>query len=199
MAQLRPNPTFPGKDDITQPPLDPSRKNGRYPARQSPAHSHWKKYSGEREGLAPRSAAPTIDSRPASRHDALMIQTLLQVALGGAIGASGRYLVGLGAVRVMGPGFPWGTLVVNILGSFVMGVIVVLLGHLSANRFAPLLMTGVLGGFTTFSAFSLDAVTLWERGATGQSVAYVAVSVLASITALLAGLMLARTLAGGAA
>ncbi|MCB1390531.1 MAG: CrcB family protein, partial [Rhodobacteraceae bacterium] len=80
-----------------------------------------------------------------------MLTTLLQVALGGAIGASGRYLTGVAAIRLMGPGFPWGTLAVNVLGSFVMGAVVVALAHLSANRFAPLLMTGVLGGFTTFS------------------------------------------------
>lgn len=121
-----------------------------------------------------------------------MLTTLLQVALGGAIGASGRYLTGLAAIRVMGPGFPWGTLTVNIVGSFVMGVFVVVLGHLSANRFAPLLMTGVLGGFTTFSAFSLDAITLWERGQTGIAAVYVFVSVIFSLSALGAGLILAR-------
>ncbi|MCB1408612.1 MAG: CrcB family protein, partial [Rhodobacteraceae bacterium] len=77
-----------------------------------------------------------------------MLITLAQVALGGAIGASGRYLTGMAAIRLMGPGFPWGTLAVNVLGSFAMGVVVVALGHLSANRFAPLLMTGILGGFT---------------------------------------------------
>jgi CrcB protein len=124
-----------------------------------------------------------------------MIQNLLYVAFGGAVGASGRYLVGLGALRLMGPGFPYGTLVVNVLGSFAMGVLVVALAHLSANRFAPLLMTGLLGGFTTFSAFSLDAVTLWERGATGQAVAYVVVSVLLSIAALVVGMVVARVLA----
>lgn len=121
-----------------------------------------------------------------------MINTLFHVALGGAIGASGRYLTGVAALRLVGPGFPWATLVVNVLGSFLMGVVVVALAHLSANRFAPLLMTGMLGGFTTFSAFSLDAVTLWERGAQGQAVAYVCASVALSLTALVAGLLLAR-------
>ncbi|THD76032.1 fluoride efflux transporter CrcB [Thalassobius vesicularis] len=121
-----------------------------------------------------------------------MLTTLLQVALGGAIGASGRYLTGFAALRLMGPGFPWGTLTVNVVGSFVMGVIVVVLGHLSANRFAPLLMTGVLGGFTTFSAFSLDAVTIWERGETTTAAVYVLVSVVFSISALMLGLMVAR-------
>ncbi|MGH1353819.1 MAG: fluoride efflux transporter CrcB [Thalassovita sp.] len=123
-----------------------------------------------------------------------MMTTLLQVALGGAIGASGRYLTGMAASRLMGPGFPWGTLAVNILGSFVMGVIVVVLGHYSANRFAPLLMTGILGGFTTFSAFSLDAVTLWERGQVVTAVAYVGASVLLSLGAIVLGLIFARSI-----
>ncbi|WP_276718938.1 fluoride efflux transporter CrcB [Pseudooceanicola nitratireducens] len=123
-----------------------------------------------------------------------MIQTLLHVALGGAIGASARYLTGVAALRLMGPGFPWGTLVVNVIGSFLMGAIVIILAELSANRFAPLLMTGLLGGFTTFSAFSLDAVTLWERGETMQAAAYVAASVVLSLAALMAGLFVARTL-----
>lgn len=124
-----------------------------------------------------------------------MIQNLLYVAIGGALGASGRYLVGLGTLRLMGPGFPFGTMVVNVLGSFVMGVLIVALAQMSANKFAPFLMTGLLGGFTTFSAFSLDAVTLWERGATGQAVSYVAASVVVSIAALVAGMTVARALA----
>lgn len=120
--------------------------------------------------------------------------TLLQVALGGALGASGRYLTGVAASRLIGHGFPWGTLMVNILGSFVMGVIVVVLGHYSANRFAPLLMTGVLGGFTTFSAFSLDAVTLWERGQVLMAAVYVGASVLLSLGAIVLGLIFARSI-----
>jgi CrcB protein len=123
-----------------------------------------------------------------------MIQNLIHVALGGALGASGRYLVGVAGLRFFGPGFPWATLAVNILGSFIMGVLVVVLAQLSATRLAPLLLTGLLGGFTTFSAFSLDAVTLWERGAAGQALGYVAASVLLSLAALVAGLWLARAL-----
>jgi CrcB protein len=76
-----------------------------------------------------------------------------------------------------------------------MGALVVVLGQLSANRFAPLLMTGVLGGFTTFSAFSLDAVTLWERGETVPAAGYVMASVALSLAALVAGLTVARSLA----
>lgn len=123
-----------------------------------------------------------------------MMTTLLQVALGGALGASGRYLTGVAASRLMGLGFPWGTLTVNIVGSFVMGVIVVVLGHYSANRFAPFLMTGVLGGFTTFSAFSLDAVTLWERGQVVTAAVYVGASVLLSLGAIILGLIFARSI-----
>ena len=124
-----------------------------------------------------------------------MIYTLLQVALGGAVGASGRYLTGVAAIRLIGPGFPWGTLAVNVIGSFLMGALVVALGHLGANRFAPLLMTGVLGGFTTFSAFSLDALTIWERGQHGLAAVYVGASVVLSRAAIVAGLGLARSMA----
>ena len=121
-----------------------------------------------------------------------MMTSLIQVALGGAIGASARYLTNVATFRFFGPGFPWGTVVVNVLGSFLMGVLVVVLAQLSGNRFAPLLMTGVLGGFTTFSAFSLDAVTLWERGEALYAFGYVAGTVSVSIAALIAGLFVAR-------
>lgn len=121
-----------------------------------------------------------------------MIQTLFQVALGGALGASARYLTNAGMLRLVGPGFPWGTVTVNVIGSFLMGALVIALAQVFGNRFAPLLMTGVLGGFTTFSAFSLDAVTLWEGGRPELAAAYVAGSVLLSITALVAGLFIAR-------
>ena len=121
-----------------------------------------------------------------------MMTSLIQVALGGAIGASARYLTNVATFRFFGPGFPWGTVVVNVLGSFLMGVLVVVLAQLSGNRFAPLLMTGVLGGFTTFSAFSLDAVTLWERGEALYAFGYMAGTVSVSIAALVAGLFVAR-------
>jgi CrcB protein len=96
--------------------------------------------------------------------------------------------------------FPWSTFLVNVVGSFVMGALIAWLTsraqeplHESARLF---LATGVLGGFTTFSAFSLDAVALWERGDTGFALAYVAASVVLSIAGLVAGLTLARSLAG---
>ena len=121
-----------------------------------------------------------------------MLTSLLHVALGGALGASARYLVGVGAVRLLGHGFPWATLVVNVLGSLAMGALVVLLAQKDATRLAPLLMTGLLGGFTTFSAFSLDVVTLYERGQVGAAAGYVAVSVVFSIGALFAGMTLMK-------
>jgi CrcB protein len=121
-----------------------------------------------------------------------MIQTLLSVALGGAIGASLRFAVGVGIFRLTGPGFPWAIISVNVLGSFLMGVFVVMAAQRGLTQWSPFVMTGILGGFTTFSAFSLEAVTLWERGLAGQAAAYVAISVGASIAALMLGLWLAR-------
>ena len=120
------------------------------------------------------------------------MQTAFLVFLGGGVGSVGRWLVGLGAMRVMGTGFPWGTLAVNLLGGLVMGMLArVLVGLPEGGHDARLfLMTGVLGGFTTFSAFSLDAANLWMRGETGIAAAYVALSVAGSLLALAAGLWL---------
>ncbi|MEO0372186.1 MAG: fluoride efflux transporter CrcB [Pseudomonadota bacterium] len=123
-----------------------------------------------------------------------MLSTLLQVALGGAIGASVRYLTSVVAMRLMGPGYPWGTLTVNVVGSFLMGVLVVVLAQKGGMKAAPFLMTGILGGFTTFSAFSLDAFTLYERGETGAAVTYVIASVTLSLAAIVVGVLVARGL-----
>lgn len=123
-----------------------------------------------------------------------MIWTLAQVALGGAIGAVCRFLTGAAAVRLVGAGFPWGTLTVNVVGSFAMGVIFVVLSQKDAMRLAPFLMAGVLGGFTTFSAFSLDALTLFERGEAGAAGIYVLASVILSLAAVVAGVLLTRGL-----
>ena len=119
-----------------------------------------------------------------------MISTLIQVALGGAIGSVLRYLTVLGASRWLGAGFPYGVLIVNVAGSFVIGVLFVALAGREA--LSPLLMTGILGGFTTFSAFSLDTLKLWETGQPAQAVAYVAGSVLLSLAAVALGAALAR-------
>lgn len=122
-----------------------------------------------------------------------MMMTFLSVALGGAIGASARFAVNLAAARLFGMGFPVGTLCVNVLGSFAMGVLAVLLLD-RASPLAPFLLTGVLGGFTTFSAFSLDTLMLWERGQPGPALVYVILSVAASLLAVFAGLALGRSI-----
>ena len=109
-----------------------------------------------------------------------MMTTLLQVALGGAIGASLRYAVGLWIVRMVGHGFPLAIITVNVVGSFLMGVFVVLAAQRGLTHLSPLIMTGLLGGFTTFSAFSLEAVNLYERGDVGQAALYVTISVVGS-------------------
>ena len=121
-----------------------------------------------------------------------MSYTLVQVALGGAIGASLRYLTGRAAFHLMGPGFPWGTIAVNILGSFLMGVLVVVLAEKGGTRLAPFLTVGALGGFTTFSSFSLDVMTIYERGEVNLALLYAAASVVLSLLAIAVGLSSAR-------
>jgi len=118
------------------------------------------------------------------------------VATGGAIGSVFRYLVGVWSVRLAGPNFPWGTLAVNVVGSFMIGLLVELVARrLNASMEMRLfLVTGVLGGFTTFSSFAFDAASLLERGATGLSIVYVLASLIVSIAAVFAGLALGRNL-----
>jgi fluoride exporter len=122
---------------------------------------------------------------------------ILLVALGGGLGASARYLTNLAALRLAGPQFPWGTLTVNILGSFAMGLIIALLARRTGTsmEMRSFLTTGFLGGFTTFSAFSLDFGLMWERGDHWVGLAYLTASVLLSILALFGGLALVRALA----
>lgn len=122
------------------------------------------------------------------------MRNLLFVALGGAIGASLRYLAGLAGQAIAGVAMPWVTLAVNVSGSAAMGLATV---WLQTRPDLPpaatvFLLAGVVGGFTTFSAFSLDAILLWQRGEQGLSVAYILGSVLISLAGLLAGMWLAR-------
>lgn len=122
-----------------------------------------------------------------------MISSISLVALGGAIGACLRYLSGLGILRLFGHGeFPIAIIIVNVVGSFLMGVFVVTAAHKGLTHLSPLVMTGILGGFTTFSAFSLETMTLIERGDLGQAALYVLLSVGLSIGGLALGLMVAR-------
>ena len=103
-----------------------------------------------------------------------------------------RFGAGQAVARHVGGGFPLGVLPVNIVGSFLMGMVVVYTFHKDATHLSPFLMAGVLGGFTTFSAFSLEAFTLYERGAVGTAAVYVVASVALSILGLALGVWLAR-------
>ncbi|MGE0564877.1 MAG: fluoride efflux transporter CrcB [Pseudolabrys sp.] len=118
----------------------------------------------------------------------------LVVFLGGGIGAALRHGVNLGAARLLGTNFPWGTLTVNVVGSLAMGLIAAYFAFKgdASQHWRLLLATGVLGGFTTFSAFSLDVALLYERGALGLAALYVLASVALSIAGLFAGLALMR-------
>lgn len=123
-----------------------------------------------------------------------MMKTLILVALGGSLGASLRYLWGVGVYRLTGgpSDFPMAIMGANILGSFLMGAFVVLAAHRGLTHLGPFVMTGLLGGFTTFSAFSLETVTLMERGEIGPAALYVVLSVVLSIAGLMLGLWVAR-------
>jgi fluoride exporter len=121
----------------------------------------------------------------------------LLVFLGGGLGSTLRHIINVASARILGTAFPYHTFIINITGSTVMGLIA---GYLAFKGEASqpwrlFLMTGILGGYTTFSAFSLDAVLLYERGETGLAMLYVLGSVVLSIVGLVAGLALVRHLA----
>ena len=126
--------------------------------------------------------------------DAGMMLTLFQVALGGAIGACLRFGVVLAMPRLPGPGLPLGVLSVNVLGSFLMGAVMILSVQRGFEHLNPFLMIGILGGFTTFSTFSLEAFLLFERGRILAAGTYVGLNVVLSLTALALGVWLARGL-----
>jgi CrcB protein len=113
---------------------------------------------------------------------------LAAVAIGGAAGSLSRWLVVLAGIKLFGPAFPWGTLAVNVLGSFAIGVLAEILSRGAEPLLRPLLVTGFLGGFTTFSAFALEAVTLSRP----LGIAYVAASVVLSLAACALGVLVAR-------
>lgn len=124
------------------------------------------------------------------------MMNILLVAIGGAFGSVCRYLTGIAVSRLLGMSFPWGTMVVNLVGSFAIGFLI----ELIARRFSAsmelrlLLVVGVLGGFTTFSSFTLDALTLMERGTTGWAAFYVLATVILGLLAGYGGLAVGRSL-----
>jgi len=124
----------------------------------------------------------------------LNLQLILAVAAGGALGSVTRYLVGIGSTRLFGTAFPWGTLLINIAGSFLIGAFVELFAlRWDLPQEARVFLTvGICGGFTTFSTFSLDAYVLMERGDWWLAAAYMVGSVVLSIGALVAALHLIR-------
>ncbi|MBM6576190.1 fluoride efflux transporter CrcB [Microvirga sp. SRT01] len=121
------------------------------------------------------------------------MNSLLLVMLGGALGSGARHLTGRATLAAFGPDFPAGTLSVNIVGGLLMGLLAGVLSRSGGNEpWRLLLGVGVLGGFTTFSSFSLDVVTLVERGQPGVALGYLLLSIVGSIAALVAGLAVAR-------
>lgn len=123
---------------------------------------------------------------------------LMLVALGGAVGASGRHLVSLGMARLMGTGWPWGTFTVNVVGGLAMGALVAVLARYGAadgTNWRLLLGTGVLGGFTTFSAFSLETAMMIENNALLGAAGYAMASVVACVLAVFIGMAAIRALA----
>ena len=124
------------------------------------------------------------------------MKLILAVAAGGAIGAVGRHYVGVYALKWLGTAFPYGTLTVNVVGSFLMGILVALIAIKwnIGNELRAFLTVGLLGGFTTFSAFSLDFATLVERGETVSAAGYVVASVILALAGIFAGMHLMRAL-----
>lgn len=125
------------------------------------------------------------------------MKTVLAIACGGALGSVLRHFVNEGVTRLAGTGFPWGILAVNVAGSFIMGVLVSLFAHLwqPSQAVRALLTVGILGGFTTFSTFSLDTAALLDRGDVPAATFYVGGSVVLSIMALYGGMILIRAIA----
>jgi fluoride exporter len=126
------------------------------------------------------------------------MQAYILVFLGAGIGGALRHAVNVASERLFGTGFPWGTLTVNVAGGFAMGLLAGWLALRAGEGWTQsvrlFFAVGILGGFTTFSAFSLDAVLLWERAQAGAAISYVLASVVLSIAGLLAGLFVVRVL-----
>ena len=126
-----------------------------------------------------------------------MIGTIAAIGIGGGLGALARYGSNAAAAQVLGFNFPWGTMMINIVGSFLMGLAVAKFMQIEglSQEWRAFVTTGFLGGFTTFSAFSLDFVNLWERGEALYALAYMLASVIGSVLALFLALWIVRGLA----
>lgn len=124
----------------------------------------------------------------------MQIQIILAVAFGGAVGAVGRYLAVTHVSHWLGSGFPYGTLAVNVVGSFIMGALIEIfaLAWSPSQALRAFLTVGCLGAFTTFSTFSMETILLVERGETGQAAIYALASVVLSVLGFFAGLQLFR-------
>lgn len=121
---------------------------------------------------------------------------LLMVMIGGGMGAGLRFLFGRWAFGMFGPGYPWGTLGVNIIGSFAMGLLAGILARTGGSEQLRLFIgVGILGGFTTFSAFSLELYEMIIRGELGSAFTYFSLSLLAGVCALWLGIILVRAVA----
>jgi len=125
-----------------------------------------------------------------------MSAQLLAVALGGAIGATARFIVSSGVTSWLGRGFPYGTVFVNVVGSFLIGVLYVVLTERAGAHplWRDLLVVGILGGFTTFSSFSIETVVLLEQQAIGRAVANVLFSVTVCLLATWLAIIVTRRL-----
>lgn len=124
------------------------------------------------------------------------MNNILLVMGGGAVGSAARYLLGRGAAQAWGLAYPYGTLIANILGGFLMGLLAGWLVRSSSGEPVRLLLgVGALGGFTTFSSFSLETMLMIERGQAGLALGYVLMSVIGAVGALALGLFAVRSVA----
>ncbi len=127
------------------------------------------------------------------------METWYQVAIlsiGGSLGVNTRYWLGVAISRSIGTRFPWATFAINVSGSFAIGLLTVLLGRWLPHPHARLLVVvGFLGGYTTFSSFSMEVLTLWERGESGPCLGYILGSVIGGLVAVLLGTAAGRALA----
>jgi CrcB protein len=119
------------------------------------------------------------------------------LSIGGALGVNARYWLAVAIDRAAGTGFPWATLLINVTGAFVLGLLATLMARLEPHHPLRLLaLVGFLGGYTTFSTFTLESHKLWESGQVGRALAYMAGSAAAGFVAVTLGLLLGRALTG---